>query len=242
MLPRINPDRLTRLRVLFEDDHLLAVSKPAGIAVHGGAGETKKTVIDIVRAAYDRPADVVLAHRLDRGTSGVLLLTKGQPLAKQVRAKWDEAEKIYWAVALGRLPKPQRIRHPLPDHEGRMQPAATRFTPLAVFDGVEPAATLVEARLETGRTHQIRRHLKTLDHPVLIDDRHGDFAANKAWAKAVRQAGGPRPKHLMLHARRLELPHPVTGEALAFEAAPPPQWNEVLRAAGPEVDVDGLLS
>lgn len=225
MSPRIRAERLQRVSVLFEDDDLLAVAKPPGIAVHGGAGETKKTLLDILTAAYAAPVPLTLAHRLDRGTSGVLLLTKRPELAKVLMGLWPSAEKTYLAVALGRIDDPIRVDRALEDGDGRARSAATRFTPRRPLTMLAPETTLVEAVLETGRTHQIRRHLASIGHPVLMDDRYGDFAANKAWARAVRDAGGTKPKHLMLHARRLALPHPTTGAPLAFEADPPPAWG-----------------
>jgi 23S rRNA pseudouridine955/2504/2580 synthase len=240
--PRILTERLQRVAVLFEDDYLLVVSKPAGVAVHGGAGETKKTILEILTAAYSRPVELVLGHRLDRDTSGVLLLVKSQDLAKNVIGLWRVVEKTYWAVALGTIAKPLRVDRPLEDKDGRRRAAATRFEPLAQLDRIRPAATWVAAHLETGRTHQIRRHLAMAGHPVLLDDKHGDFAANKAWARAIRDAGGPRPKTMMLHARRLALPHPATGEPLVFEAPVPEIWPQLLSAAGHPVDAAGLVS
>lgn len=225
------------MQVLFEDDYLLAVGKPAGIAVHGGAAEKKKTVLEVLADAYPGPKkELVLAHRLDRGTSGVLLLAKTPELAQKLRSHWHHAEKIYWAVALGRIRETLRVDQPLEDQDGRVQDAVTHFRPLANLDAVEPACTLVEARLETGRTHQIRRHLAGRGHAVLMDDRHGRFAANKAWSKAIRAAGGPRPKHLMLHARSLTVRHPIDDETLTFVAPWPEAWNEILTSAGAKVD------
>ncbi len=229
--------------MLFEDDHLLAVCKPPGIAVHGGAAEKKKTVLEVLQEAYEgNKQDLVLVHRLDRGTSGVLLLTKDAERAQAMRADWHHAEKVYWAVALGSIKGPMRISQPLEDKEGRIRDAATRILPQAQLDAIEPACTLVEAHLETGRTHQIRRHLAFKKHPVLGDDKHGNFAANKAWDKAVRAAGGPRPKHMMLHARRLSVAHPISGEALEFIAPTPDAWTGILRAAGALVDETGRLT
>lgn len=235
--PRIQPDHLRQVQVLFEDDHLLAVGKPAGIAVHGGAAEKKKTVLEVLAEAYEgKKKDLVLAHRLDRGTSGVLLLAKSTELAQGLRKGWHHAEKVYWAVALGRLTETLRIDAPLEDKEGRVLDAVTHARPLAALGAVEPTTTLVECTLETGRTHQIRRHLALRGHPVLMDDKHGRFSANKQWDKAVRAAGGPRPKHLMLHARRLSFEHPVTGARLTLEAPLPEAWDRILRAAGADLD------
>lgn len=241
--PRIQSDRLRQITVLFEDDDLLAICKPPGIAVHGGAAEKKKTVLDVLGEAYEgEKRELVLVHRLDRATSGVLLLTKDADMAQQMRSKWHHAEKVYWAVAQGLIEKPKRISQPLADKEGQIRDAATRFVPLALLTGVEPQATLVEAQLETGRTHQIRRHLKYFGHPVLMDDKHGDFPANKQWDRAIRDAGGPRPKHMMLHARRLAIKHPVSGEPLEFIAPVPEPWAGILTAAGSSVDLAALTS
>lgn len=241
--PRILTDRLRQITVLFEDDHLLAVCKPPGIAVHGGAAEKKKTVLDVLGEAYEgQKRELVLAHRLDRDTSGVLLLTKDPDMALKLRADWHLAEKVYWAVALGTIKRAMRIDQPLEDKDGRVRDAATRILPQAQLDKVEPHSTLVEAHLETGRTHQIRRHLASKGHPVLGDDKHGNFAANKAWDKAIRAAGGPRPKHMMLHARRLSIRHPISGETLEFHAPAPDSWVGILQAAGASVDETGRLS
>lgn len=236
-MSRVDPRRLKSITVLHQDEHLVVVAKPAGMAVHGGAGETGPTVLGLVEAATEPPAKLHLAHRLDKGTSGVLVFTFGAGIAKAVGAAWDRVEKHYLALALGRVANPLHLTAPLDEKDGRRLAAETFARPLALLDAWAPTSTLLAVRIVTGRTHQIRRHLQGARHPVLMDDRYGDFAANKAFAKAIREAGGPRPKHPLLHAWRLELPHPALGTTLELVAPPPPIWGAVLNAAGREVDV-----
>ncbi len=240
MSGRVDRSRLRTLQVLHEDDALVAVAKPPGMSVHGGAGESGPTVIDLLRAAS--PDDLQLAHRIDRATSGLLLLAKGAAVTRALGAAWASVEKRYLAVALGELAGRRRYEAPLAGKDGRMEDARTDVEPLASLAAVEPRCTLVSVRIETGRMHQIRRHLAGDRHPLLLDDKHGDFAASKAWSKAVRDAGGPRPKHLMLHAWRVRLRHPTTGEALELTAPVPASWPELLRVAGAGVDALAALS
>jgi 23S rRNA pseudouridine955/2504/2580 synthase len=222
--------------VVFEDDALLAVAKPQGMSVHGGAGETGPTLIDLLRAAYAEPNALHLAHRLDRPTSGLVLLAKSGALAGQLAKSWEHADKRYLAIALGELAGEQRIEAPLEDKHGQTKRAETRVRPLATLRAIEPVTTLIEVALETGRTHQIRLHLAELGHPLLLDDKHGDFRANKRWIRAVRDAGGPRPKDLMLHSARLAIDHPLHGGRVRLSAEPPESWSAIVRAAGGEVD------
>jgi 23S rRNA-/tRNA-specific pseudouridylate synthase len=170
------------------------------------------------------------------------LIAKDADVARALSASWDRFEKRYLAVALGSIPERRRFEAPLSEKDGRLLAARTEVEPLAALTTVAPAATLLEVRLETGRMHQIRRHLAGARHPVLLDDKYGDFAANKAWARAVRDAGGPKPKHLMLHAWRVRLWHPGTGAPLELRAPPPPFWREALVAAGAGVDALARLS
>jgi 23S rRNA pseudouridine955/2504/2580 synthase len=234
---RIDPTKLRTIKVLYEDDDLLAVSKPPGMSVHGGAGESGPTLVDYVRMAYDTKIDLHLAHRLDRPTSGIVLLAKSPSILKALQATWDEAKKTYLAIVLGEIHEDLSIDLPLEDKEGRMRPAMTRLHPVAVLSAVQPATMLVSCTIETGRTHQIRLHLAGRDHPVMMDDQHGNFAANKAWSRAIHAAGAPKPKHLMLHALRLSVRHPTKTDRVRLSAEPPATWAEVLRAAGRAVDV-----
>ena len=109
--------------------------------------------------------------------------------------------------------------------------AHTEVEPVAVLDGIEPPTTLLFVRLHTGRKHQIRRHLSQAGHPVLLDDKYGDFALTKAWRRATREAGAPPPrKGLMLHAARVTFPHPTRGDPVTIAAPLPRRWEAIIRA------------
>jgi 23S rRNA pseudouridine955/2504/2580 synthase len=230
-----------RLDVLFEDDDFFAVNKPAGLAAHPGTGITGATLVELVRAhvkgANDFPATEFKpspAHRLDRETSGVILVAKNRKtmaaLAAMFEAKQD-VKKQYLALAKGKMPKETGlIDVPLSEHEQtakskdrrgvNLQPALTRWKVLASMK----EASLLQVLIETGRTHQIRRHLQGAGHPVAGDARYGDFNFNRA----ARTRWGLR--RMFLHAWKLELPHPVTGSILRLEAPLPEELREALKA------------
>jgi 23S rRNA-/tRNA-specific pseudouridylate synthase len=206
------------------------------MSVHGGAGEEGPTLIDLLRAAYRDVVDLHLVHRLDRATSGLMVIAKSKAIARQVNRAWDSAEKRYLAVALGLVDRSMSIDVPLEDRYGKKKAAETQLSVIAPLDRIEPPATLVELVLGTGRTHQIRLHLRKIGHPVLMDDKHGDFRANKAWARAAQGRGANRPKHLMLHSWRLRIRHPARADAVGLAAKPPSWWAELLEIAGGVVD------
>lgn len=206
------------------------------MAVHGGAGEIGPTLIDLLQRGYPDPTSLHLVHRLDRPTSGVMVLAKSKSGAKAIQAAWESARKIYLAIALGILEHDTVIDRALEDRAGRARAAKTTARVLAHLTAVEPRATYLAVRIETGRTHQIRLHLKGLGHPVLMDDQHGDFAANKAWSRAIQARGAPRPKHLMLHSHRLDFLHPGTKRRIRLSENPPESWARVLEAALSPVD------
>lgn len=230
------------LAILFEDDHLMAVDKPAGMAVHPGTGITGGTLVDEVRA-YLGPRAVrnefaaSPAHRLDRDTSGVILVAKRRPAMVRLTEIFTagQARKRYLVLAKGIFSEPRGlIDLPLAEHEqtGRsrqergvnMQPARTRFRVLAQAGSV----SLLDCLIETGRTHQIRRHLAAVGHPVAGDRRHGDFPYNRE----LRARHGL--KRMFLHARRLEVEHPILKERLVLEAPLPPDLADALRRMGIE--------
>lgn len=215
--------RPLELPAVYEDDALLVVNKASGVAVHGGSG-VSYGVIESLRAARPQAKFLELAHRLDRDTSGLLVIAKKRSALVELHRmlREGEVEKVYVALAAGRWSGGAReLREALHKHvtasgERRVrvaadgQPAATRVRPLAVSNDL----SLLELRLLTGRTHQIRVHLAHAGHPVIGDDKYGDFALNRTLAKQ-----GAR--RLFLHARRLAFRHPLSGAALRLEAPPP---------------------
>jgi 23S rRNA pseudouridine955/2504/2580 synthase len=217
------PARPAEFPVVHEDAALLVVDKPSGVAVHGGSG-VSFGVIESLRASRPQAKLLELAHRLDRDTSGLLVVAKKRSALVELHRmlRDGEVEKTYLAVVKG-VPAREafEIREPLHKHvaasgERRVSVAEggrEAITQVKVVKGSK-AYTLLEVRLLTGRTHQIRVHLSHAGHPVLGDDKYGDFELNRSLAKAG-------VKRLFLHARRLAFAHPVGGERLRLEAAVP---------------------
>jgi len=233
---------ISKLKVLFEDDWMMAVDKPSGMAVHTGSGITGGTVVDYVRA-YLGPKAVrndfaaSPAHRLDRETSGVLLVAKRRPAMVHFTAVFTEghSKKRYVALVKGKMPRPQgTIDLALSEHQQtaesrsrrgiNMQEAVTHYRVLAQ----NADTSLLECRIETGRTHQIRRHLVAVGHPVAGDKKYGDFGFNRE----LRTRWGL--KRMFLHAQRIEFPHPEHGGKTVVESQLPPELKEVLKRAALE--------
>jgi len=216
------------LPVVHEDSALVVIDKPAGVAVHGGSG-VSFGVIESLRAARPQAKFLELAHRLDRDTSGLLLIAKKRTalveLHRMLRA--GEVDKIYVAVVKGAPAKGSfEIRDSLHKHvtakgerrvsvkEGGMS-AVTQVKVVRKSDDW----SLLQVQLLTGRTHQIRVHLAHAGHPVLGDDKYGDFDLNHRLEKAgVRR--------LLLHAHRLSFKHPLTAETLRLESPLPPAFRK----------------
>ncbi|MBI2377869.1 MAG: RluA family pseudouridine synthase [Deltaproteobacteria bacterium] len=236
---RINPDKLARVTIVHEDEDLLIVGKPGTIAVHGGAGEARATLIDLVAEAYEAPVDLHLVHRLDKGTSGIVAIAKSRDAKLEISRAWADAQKLYLAVVFGSLSGPRVLTDPV-EHRGELRSAETRLVPIAALDRLEPAACLVRIELLTGRTHQIRQHFAEAGHPVAFDDQHGDFAKNRALHKSGKALGLSK-KTLLLHAVSLELNHPRSGRRMRFTLSPP--WAEaVLRASSALSSTPELIS
>jgi 23S rRNA pseudouridine955/2504/2580 synthase len=214
-------------RVLFEDEALLAIDKPAGMAVHGGSG-ISQGVIEALR--QDRPDAkfLELVHRLDRETSGVLLLAKKRSALTAMHAMLrgeaqTRVEKHYYAMVQGAWPDQRRsVRIKLAKYvtkSGERRVAVDEDEGQeshTIFNRVEqlPGATLLDCDIRTGRTHQIRVHLSSLGFPIIGDDKYGDFALNKHVA-AVKNGG---LKRMFLHAYSMTFTHPLTGVKMVIEA------------------------
>lgn len=215
------------LPVLYEDDGLLIIDKPAGIAVHGGSGESFG-VIEALRRQRPQARFLELAHRLDRETSGILLVGKKRSALLALHEMFRDggggggADKRYQVLVAGRWMDPVRnVRVPLLKYlqssgERRVRVSEegkashTVFRLLARWEHF----SLLEARLKTGRTHQIRVHLAHLGYPVAGDEKYGDFALNRVLAREGL-------KRMFLHAWTMRLPHPLDGRELVVEAPLP---------------------
>ena len=215
------------LTVVFEDDAILVVDKPPGLVVHPGSGNRVGTLLnallhhDHALAGLPRAG---IVHRLDKDTSGLMVVAKTieaqTALVRRLAA--HEVGREYVAVAQGDLPRATVVDAPIGRHPIqrttmavvlRGKPARTHVCVIERFG----AATLLRCKLETGRTHQIRVHLAAIGHPLVGDPVYGRARAARGpegapWRTFSRQA---------LHATRLALPHPVTGQAMAWEAPPP---------------------
>jgi 23S rRNA pseudouridine955/2504/2580 synthase len=219
--------------VLYEDEGLLAIDKPAGVAVHGGSG-VSFGVIEQLRRARPTAKFLELVHRLDRETSGVLLLAKKRSaltaLQDQFRAR--DTGKTYAALVRGEWPASLKVidvplhKYLKADGERRVRTStaddaqAKRSITLVRVVQRFAGFTLLDVSIKTGRTHQIRVHLAHSGHPIAGDDKYGDFEFNKALARGTAVAG-VRFDGMFLHARRLAFEHPASGERIEIEAPLP---------------------
>src|SRR5690554_3624665 len=218
------------LPVIFEDDALVVIDKPPGKAVHGGSG-ISHGVIEQLRAQRPEARMLELAHRLDRETSGLLIVAKKRSALKVLHdmQRAGEIEKHYFTLVAGawrnRL---QHIRLPLfkylaADGERRVRVSDEGKSAHSIVRLLRRVGefSLLEVELKTGRTHQIRVHLSHLGYPLAGDDKYGDFALNKALE-------GEGLKRMFLHAARLRFAHPVSGEMLDLDAPLPPELQDFL--------------
>jgi 23S rRNA pseudouridine955/2504/2580 synthase len=234
--------------VLLEDEHLLVINKPAGVAVHGGSG-VSFGVIEQLRMARPQAKFLELVHRLDRETSGILLVAKKRSALKNLQDQFRERQtgKTYLAMVRGAWPaKLKVLDKPLHKYllDSKDNQAGERRVKVVARDDADgmpsvtlvkvreqlPQGTLLEVTIKTGRTHQIRVHLASEGHPILGDDKYGDFDLNKALASA-----GARPglKRMFLHAWRLQFNHPASGERLEILAELPPELTQFLSNQAP---------
>lgn len=228
---RLDPKQLKKIGVLFEDDAILVVDKPAGIAVQPG-DDDKRSVLELLESAYPTPCKLHLAHRLDRGTTGVLLLAKSSPVASVLGQRWDEVRKLYVAVVAGAWSGPRRIETPLETERGPVTASSFVLGARVLEHELGPLTALV-VELGTGRMHQIRRHLAGLDHPVLLDDRYGRFGVNKELTRWLKARGLSPKNQLLLHAARLALAHPTLGMPLVFDAPLPEAFGALAGESQP---------
>ena len=210
------------LPIKYEDAALLVLDKPSGVAVHGGSG-VSFGVIESMRATRPQAKFLELAHRLDRDTSGLLILCKKRSALVELHRmlRQGEVDKVYLAVVKGETKKSLELRESLHKYV-----TASGERRVSVAEGGQSAVTrarllktsgqfsLLEVHLLTGRTHQIRVHLAHAGHPIVGDDKYGDFALNRS----LKQ-------RLLLHAAKLAFRHPASGEPLKLESPLPPEMR-----------------
>jgi 23S rRNA pseudouridine1911/1915/1917 synthase len=225
------------LTILFEDDHMLVVDKPAGMPVHPGPGHTGHTLVNALLAhcpdlpgigGVQRPG---IVHRLDKDTSGLIMVAKDEKahngLARQLKDR--EIHKTYLTLVEGRVTPPHAMIDAAigrdPNNRRRMtvngaasREAQTRYTVKATYESQDGPKTLLEASPVTGRTHQIRVHFASLGYPVVADALYG-----RPSKLAERQ---------FLHAHKLTFAHPITGQELTFESQLPPDLQRALHRLG----------
>jgi len=234
---------MIRAAVLWRDEHIIALDKPPGLAVQGGSG-TQRHVDGLAEALSEGGEEKPrLVHRLDRDTSGVLLLARSRAAAAALTRTLREREtrKIYWALVAG-VPSPrmgtirfglvkapghgtggenEKMRLVPPDKVDATEGAKRATTDYAVLSALGKRAAWVALVPVTGRTHQLRAHMAGIGHPVVGDGKYGGSGQENAGDGWGAQLGGEISRKLHLHARALRLVHPVTGEALAFTAPLP---------------------
>lgn len=222
LFPVISPQR-----ILYSDNHLLAVGKLSGELVVAGARRLKSghtadasslPLLDFLKKDYPglRPL-----HRLDFETSGVVLFARTKQAAEAVmKSKFNGWEKTYVALVAGRIDRRfGDITTPLPARGEGIVPAVTRYRVLQTFAN----STLVEATMQTGRHHQIRRHFAGIGHPLLLDEEYGNKGVNRVFSHEFKL------HRFFLHAAKLSLSHPVTGEKIGIEASLPRVFEGVLK-------------
>ena len=232
--------------VVFEDEHLMAIDKPAGVAVHGGSG-VSFGVIEQLRRARPTAKFLELVHRLDKETSGLLLIAKRRSalVALQDQLRVHTGEKVigktYAALVIGTWPAGRKVidvaLHKVLSAEGERRvhvvddehEAGRRSITLVKVAKRFGAYTLLDVTIKTGRTHQIRVHLTHEGHPIVGDEKYGDFTLNKAFAKGTA-VPSVRFDRMFLHALQLRFTHPATGEVIELAAPLPAECETVLHA------------
>ncbi|AVF37266.1 tRNA pseudouridine(65) synthase TruC [Rahnella sikkimica] len=242
------------LEILYQDEHLVAVNKPAGMLVHRSWLDRHETVFVMQTLRDQIGQHVFTVHRLDKPTSGVLLLALSSDVARLLSQQLEnhQMSKVYHAVVRGYVTEDGTLDYALTEELDKIadkfanpdkapQPAVTHYRTLAQVE--MPVAvgrydtarySLVELRPETGRKHQLRRHMSHLRHPIIGDSAHGDLKQNRGMTEHFGCSG------LMLHASDMQLPHPVTGKLLNLQACWDHRWQNVVTQFGWQGKVPGL--
>jgi len=230
------------LEILYQDEHLIAVNKPAGMLVHRSWLDRHETVFVMQTLRDQIGQHVFTVHRLDKPTSGVLLLALSSEVARLLSQQLEQHQmtKVYHAVVRGFVMEDGIVDYALTEERDKIadkfadidkapQPAVSHYRvlarqemPVAIGRYDSARYSLVELTPQTGRKHQLRRHMSHLRHPIIGDSAHGDLKQNRGM---VQHFGCPG---LMLHASQLQLPHPVTGEMLTIRARWDSRWQQLI--------------
>jgi len=220
---------MPQLDILYHDEHLVAINKPHGLLVHRSAiaNDAEEFALQLLRDQLDQK--VFPAHRLDRKTGGVLLFSLSKEVDRLMQQKFQEnqVDKTYHAIVRGHTPDKEEIDYPLRKENGTLQEAFTRYKTLARAElniplGNHPTSrySLVEAKPETGRMHQLRKHFAHIFHPIIGDRTHGCNKQNKLFKEKWEL------DTMLLHASQLSFEHPVTTQPVSIRA---PLQAEFLR-------------
>jgi len=223
----------TELEIVYEDEYIIAINKPAGLLVHRTklARDAKEFALQLLRDQVGY--QVTPIHRLDRKTSGILLFAKQQEFVHpfQLAMQAEDTQKRYIAIVRGFFPEEIIVDHPLINESGKEQEAVTHFrllkqteVPLAFGKFETSRYSLIEAFPKTGRMHQIRKHLNHLRHPIIGDRPHGCNKQNALFLKEFNLS------KMLLHAKDLKMKHPFTEEILIIEAQIPEHFEEIMEA------------
>lgn len=219
------------LEILYQDEYLVAINKPHGLMVHRSkmAGNTDEFALQLLRDQIKQRVHPV--HRLDRKTSGVLLFTLSQELVAPIQKQFaaHEVTKTYWAILRGYAPDSGEIDYALTNEKGTSQSAITHYKILARTEIPLPFGKFstsryswVEAKPKTGRMHQLRKHFAHINHPIIGDRPHGCNKQNKLFLTQWNMAS------MLLHARQLELKHPITDQPIQLQATPSEEFKRML--------------
>lgn len=234
------------LDILYQDEHLVAVNKPSGWLVHRSWLDRHEKVVVMQTVRDQIGQHVFTVHRLDRPTSGVLLMALSSDVARLMSQQFEqhEVKKVYHAVVRGYVTDEGTIDYALVEQLDKIadkfskqdkdaQPAVSHYraisqveVPVAVGRYETARYSLVELNPQTGRKHQLRRHMKHLSHPIIGDTAYGDLRHNRAIAEHFDC------QRLMLHASHLALEHPVTGESLLISAPWEQRWQSLMSEFG----------
>jgi len=253
---RIAPEdsRMMKEAVLYRDDHLIVLNKPVGLPCQGGTGHARHIDGLASALAFENAEKPRLVHRLDKDTSGILLLARSQRVASLLGAAFRarETRKIYWAAVAG-VPSPKMgtIRFGLvkqsghgaggggermvcihPDDVKKTAGAKFATTDYAVLDAVAKRASWMALVPVTGRTHQLRAHMAEIGHPIIGDGKYGGSGQENLGDGWGAQLGGDISRKLHLHARLLRITHPITGERMTFKAPMPEHMNRTWSTLG----------